>query len=75
MMVAWEITNKSKTRNNAFNSIISRILTLLVEFEEAKLFHIKHEFNSYGNYWAKFGSHLNEVTIIKNGVRVVLLIP
>jgi hypothetical protein len=75
MMVARAIIKKSITGNNAFNSIISCILTLIVEFEEAKIFHIKHKFNTYANYWAKLGSHLNEGTIIKNGPRGVLPIP
>jgi ribonuclease HI len=69
MMVAWEIIKISMTGNNVFNSIISHTLTLLAKFEEIKIFHIKREFNSYVDYWAKLRSRLNEGTIIINGVR------
>lgn len=58
MVVVRTIIDRTMTANNAFNSLISRILTLLYEFEEVAIYHIKRELNSKANYWAKLGLHL-----------------
>jgi len=54
--------------NNALNVLISRILNVLLGFEEVSLYHVKREFNAKGDYWAKLASHLISCTYIKNGL-------
>jgi hypothetical protein len=53
MLVIRVVIGKSKTGNNALSVLISRILNVLLGFEEVSIYHVKHEFNNKANYWAK----------------------
>jgi len=75
IMVVRVIIKRTMIKNNASNSIISRIFSLLVEFDKVKIFHIKREINSRANYWPKLGSRMDEGLISINMISGVLPIP
>jgi ribonuclease HI len=68
MMVVRAVIKRAQMENNAFNCIISHILSLLVEFDKVKIYHIKRELNSQAYYWAKFGVNMDEGLIDISGV-------
>jgi hypothetical protein len=60
MLVIMELIKRHVFSNNVIIGIISRTLSLLNEFEDHSLYHIKREHNSEADRWAKVGSNLAE---------------
>jgi hypothetical protein len=69
------IIKRSIIGSNIFRCVMYRPLSLLKEFKQFSLFHIKRELNSSVDRWDKVGSRLKEGKIIFNGVKGSLPIP
>lgn len=75
MMVTKAIIKGSEVGNNLLNIVLSRSITLLAEFEEVSIHHVKRELNINADQMAKLGSRLNEGEFVLNRVMSSLPIP
>jgi hypothetical protein len=75
MMVIKMIVHKIIARGNIYFGVMSRTLSLLENFEDHSLFHIKRELNSDVGQKAKEGTSLRKGAIKVNGSVMLLPIP
>jgi ribonuclease HI len=75
MMVTRAIIKGIEVENNLLNNILFCSTSLLVEFEEVSILHIKCELNTIVDQMAKLGSRLNAGEFVSNRVMGSLPIP
>jgi ribonuclease HI len=75
MLIVWAFIKKNYMENNQVSGILQRITTLIWEFEEINLFHIKRGLNPHSDHWAKEGSRMQQGEINLNNGKGGLPIP
>lgn len=75
MMVTRAIIKGTEVGNNLLHNILFYSTSLLVEFEEVSILHIKCELDTIANQMAKLGSRLNAGEFVSNKVMESLPIP
>jgi len=67
-MAILVIIKKRWDRRNKFNSVISRIQSLINDFISFKIYHVKRDINSLANQVAKIGANIEGGNAIINWV-------